>query len=107
MARPPADHEGRLPGRGGLLAHHSAVHSQQLLRVGCHQAFHGVGGATFLGSAVVAAVRPWGGNVGVVWAFVVLYAAAFVMTYFLKVEQPRLKGGTITDGGTEEEQPAS
>ena len=65
------------------------------------------GGATFLGSAVVAAVRPWGGNVGVVWAFVVLYAAAFVMTYFLKVEQPRLKGGTITDGGTEEEQPAS
>lgn len=46
------------------------------------------GGATFLGSAVVAVVRPWGGNVGVVWAFVVLYALAFVMTLFLKVEQP-------------------
>src|SRR5699024_6208891 len=65
------------------------------------------GGATFLGSAVVAVVRSWVGNVGVVWAFVVLYAAAFVMTCSLKVEQPRLKGGTITDGGTEEEHPAS
>ncbi|MFC7374886.1 RbtT/DalT/CsbX family MFS transporter [Brachybacterium sp. GCM10030267] len=50
------------------------------------------GGATFLGSAVVAVVRPWGGNVGVVWAFVLLYACAFVMTYFLKVHQPSLHG---------------
>ena len=48
------------------------------------------GGATFLGSAVVAVVRPWGGNVGVVWAFVILYALAFLMTFALKVEQPRL-----------------
>ena len=48
------------------------------------------GGATFLGSFVVAVVRPWGGNVGVVWAFVVLYALAFLMTFALKVEQPRL-----------------
>ncbi|MGO1285511.1 MAG: RbtT/DalT/CsbX family MFS transporter [Brachybacterium sp.] len=48
------------------------------------------GGATFLGSAVVAVVRPWGGNVGVVWAFVALYALAFLMTFALKVEQPRL-----------------
>ena len=48
------------------------------------------GGATFLGSAVVAVVRPWGGNVGVVWAFVVLYALAFLMTFALKVDQPRV-----------------
>lgn len=47
------------------------------------------GGATFLGSAVVAVVRPWGGDVGVVWAFVLLYALAFLMTFALKVEQPR------------------
>ncbi|MDN5822622.1 MAG: RbtT/DalT/CsbX family MFS transporter [Brachybacterium sp.] len=50
------------------------------------------GGATFLGSAVVAIVRPWGGDVGVVWAFVLLYACAFTMTFFLKVHQPRLHG---------------
>lgn len=50
------------------------------------------GGATFLGSAVVALVRPWGGDVGVVWAFVALYGCAFVMTFFLKVHQPRLHG---------------
>ncbi|GAB3559578.1 MFS transporter [Spelaeicoccus albus] len=43
------------------------------------------GGAAFLGSAVVAIVRPWGGGVGTVWAFVVLYGAAFVMSYFLAV----------------------
>lgn len=48
------------------------------------------GGATFLGSAVVAVVRPWGGDVGVVWAFVVLYGLAFLMTFALKVDQPRL-----------------
>ena len=48
------------------------------------------GGATFLGSAVVAIVRPWGGDVGVVWAFVVLYLCAFLMTFALKVDQPRL-----------------
>ena len=50
------------------------------------------GGATFLGSAVVAIVRPFGGNAGVVWAFVLLYACAFVMTFFFKVHQPRLHG---------------
>jgi MFS family permease len=43
------------------------------------------GGAAFLGSAVVAIVRPWGGGVGTVWAFVLLYAAAFVMISFIKV----------------------
>lgn len=48
------------------------------------------GGATFLGSAVVAVVRPWGGDVGVVWAFVALYALAFLMTFALKVDQPRV-----------------
>ena len=48
------------------------------------------GGATFLGSAVVAIVRPWGGDVGVVWAFVVLYGLAFLMTFALKVDQPRV-----------------
>lgn len=48
------------------------------------------GGATFLGSFVVAVVRPWGGNIGVVWAFVALYGLAFLMTFTLKVDQPRL-----------------
>jgi MFS family permease len=55
------------------------------------------GGATFLGSAVVAIVRPWGGNVGVVWAFILLYACAFTMTFFLKVHQPRLHGPVVDD----------
>lgn len=45
------------------------------------------GGAAFLGAAVVAVVLPWGGGAGVVWAFVVLYAAAFVMVSFLKVPE--------------------
>lgn len=44
------------------------------------------GGAQFLGYGVVALVLALGlGNVGVVWAFVLLYAAAFVMVWFLKV----------------------
>ena len=50
-------------------------------------------------AAVVAVVRPFGGNVGVVWAFVVLYVLAFVMTYFLGVEQPGVtdkNGKTLT-----------
>ncbi|WP_434317058.1 hypothetical protein [Leifsonia sp. P73] len=45
------------------------------------------GGATFLGSGVVALVFPLAGAVGVVWAFVALYACAFVMIGFLKVNQ--------------------
>lgn len=45
------------------------------------------GGAAFLGAAVVAIVQPWGGNTGVVWTFVALYGAAFVMSYYLDVEQ--------------------
>ena len=46
------------------------------------------GGAAFLGSGVVALMLALGtGNVGVVWAFVVLYAAAFVMVSFLNVPQ--------------------
>ncbi|WP_198671393.1 RbtT/DalT/CsbX family MFS transporter [Desertihabitans aurantiacus] len=46
------------------------------------------GGAAFLGSGVVSLVLTLGlGNVGVVWAFVLLYAAAFVMVGFLKVPQ--------------------
>ncbi|MBD7995673.1 MFS transporter [Arthrobacter sp. Sa2CUA1] len=44
------------------------------------------GGAAFLGSAVVAVVLPWGGNAGVVWAFVVLYALAFYLTRYLTLE---------------------
>lgn len=43
------------------------------------------GGAAFLGSAVVAVVQPWAGNVGTVWAFVVLYACAFLMLTFVSV----------------------
>ncbi|WP_125613617.1 RbtT/DalT/CsbX family MFS transporter [Specibacter cremeus] len=43
------------------------------------------GGAAFLGAAVVAVVLPWGGNTGVVWAFVLLYGVAFALTSFLKV----------------------
>ncbi|WP_085913597.1 MULTISPECIES: RbtT/DalT/CsbX family MFS transporter [Pseudonocardia] len=46
------------------------------------------GGAAFLGAAVVAIMLALGtGNVGVVWAFVALYAAAFVMMYWLDVPQ--------------------
>ncbi|MBB3231243.1 RbtT/DalT/CsbX family MFS transporter [Halomonas stenophila] len=45
------------------------------------------GGAAFLGAAVVALVQPWGGNAGVVWAFVALYGAAFVMLSWLRVSQ--------------------
>ncbi|SLN03177.1 alpha-ketoglutarate permease [Corynebacterium xerosis] len=55
------------------------------------------GGATFLGSAVVAIVRPLAGNVGVVWAFILLYACAFTMTFFFKVHQPRLHGPAIVE----------
>lgn len=47
------------------------------------------GGAAFLGSLVVAVVRPWGGDAGVVWAFVVLYGVAFALTHVLKVPQVR------------------
>ena len=45
------------------------------------------GGAAFSGAAIVALVQPWGGNVGVVWAFVVLYAIGFVLVSFLKVPE--------------------
>ncbi|MDO4255397.1 MAG: RbtT/DalT/CsbX family MFS transporter [Kocuria sp.] len=45
------------------------------------------GGAAFLGAAVVALVRPWGGDVTVVWAFVALYGVAFFLMRFLDVEQ--------------------
>ncbi|GAA0967596.1 RbtT/DalT/CsbX family MFS transporter [Frigoribacterium faeni] len=46
------------------------------------------GGAAFLGSGVVALVFGLGGSgVGVVWAFVGLYAVAFVMIHFLNVPQ--------------------
>ncbi|ALE75258.1 arabinose ABC transporter permease [Pseudonocardia sp. EC080610-09] len=46
------------------------------------------GGAAFLGSGVVALMLALGtGNVGVVWAFVALYVAAFVMVSFLDVPQ--------------------
>lgn len=65
------------------------------------------GGATFLGSAVVALVRPWGGDVGVVWAFVALYGCAFVMTFFLKVHQPRLHGPVPAADAADEAAPAT
>ena len=45
------------------------------------------GGAAFLGAAVVAVVQPWGGNVAVVWAFVALYGAAFIMINYLRVPE--------------------
>lgn len=47
------------------------------------------GGAAFLGAAVVALVRPWGGDAGTVWAFVVLYGVAFVLCHWLRVDQPK------------------
>ncbi len=50
------------------------------------------GGAAFLGAAVVAIVLPWGGNAGVVWAFVALYAVAFALTNFLKVPDDSSRG---------------
>jgi len=45
------------------------------------------GGAAFSGAAVVAIVRPWGGNVGVVWAFVALYVVGFILVSFLHVAE--------------------
>lgn len=42
------------------------------------------GGAVFAGNVVVAAVLPWGGPSGVVWAFVALYLLAFVGLSVLK-----------------------
>lgn len=46
------------------------------------------GGSAFLGSAVVTVVYWLGlGNTAVVWAFVLLYAAAFVMVHFLRVPE--------------------
>lgn len=57
------------------------------------------GGAAFLGSGVVALMLALGtGNVGVVWAFVALYAAAFVMVSFLNVPQddPQLRETAAT-----------
>ena len=50
------------------------------------------GGAAFAGAAVVALVKPLGGNVGVVWAFVALYVLAFILVSFLKVPED-VKGG--------------
>ena len=45
------------------------------------------GGAAFSGAAIVALVKPWGGNVGVVWAFVGLYVIGFILVSFLKVAE--------------------
>ncbi|NAZ85326.1 MFS transporter [Kineococcus sp. T90] len=55
------------------------------------------GGASFLGSGVVALVYgAGGGDVAVVWAFVALYAVAFVLVSFLKVPQlHRAHGRTV------------
>ncbi|NIZ93726.1 MFS transporter [Kineococcus rubinsiae] len=51
------------------------------------------GGASFLGSGVVALVYGvGGGNEAVVWSFVGLYAVAFVLVGFLKVPQVRTGG---------------
>ncbi|WP_432565208.1 MFS transporter [Kineococcus sp. SYSU DK003] len=56
------------------------------------------GGATFLGSAVVWAVLQAGGsNVAVVWAFVALYAVAFVLVSFLKVPQLHKAHGRVEE----------
>lgn len=44
------------------------------------------GGAIFLGTAVVAVVKPFAGNAGVVWAFVALYGLSFVLTFFIHVD---------------------
>ncbi|MFR9729296.1 RbtT/DalT/CsbX family MFS transporter [Saccharopolyspora sp. MS10] len=54
------------------------------------------GGAAFLGAAVPAIVLSIGlGNVGVVWAFVLLYAAAFVMVSYLKVPEDEKRGAAV------------
>lgn len=51
------------------------------------------GGAAFLGAGVVAVGLGLGlGNTGVVWLFVVLYAAAFVMVRFLRVPEDSRRG---------------
>lgn len=53
------------------------------------------GGSAFLGSAVVTVVLALGlGNVAVVWAFILLYVAAFVMVGFLRVPEDE-KGARV------------
>jgi MFS family permease len=46
------------------------------------------GGAVFAGNLVVAAVLPWAGATGVVWAFVGLYAVAFVGLTVIRFPDP-------------------
>src|SRR5699024_2723844 len=71
---------------GAIMPAHAPTHTRAAMAMYATAA----GGATFLRSAVVAVVRPWGGNVGVVWAFVVLYGLAFLMAFAPKVDQPRV-----------------
>lgn len=81
------DDESRVGGReNGPTARESTPHAQNdLLRAKRPLYATAAGGATFLGNAVVSVVLPWGGAGGVVWTFVALYVAAFVVLSFLKV----------------------
>lgn len=49
------------------------------------------GGAALAGPLIVALVKPFAGNGGVVWAFVVLYAIAFLVSGKLDIPQPKYK----------------
>jgi polyol permease family len=44
--------------------------------------------SNFVGPALATAIMPIAGVEGVVWAFTALYIIGFVITYFMKVEQP-------------------
>ena len=51
------------------------------------------GGAIFLGTAVVAVVKPFLGNAGVVWTFVALYGLSFLLTFFIHIDDKRWRAG--------------
>ncbi|MGM7721460.1 MFS transporter [Metabacillus sp. Hm71] len=44
--------------------------------------------SNFVGPALATAIMPLAGVEGVVWAFAALYIAGFIITFFMKVEQP-------------------
>jgi len=49
------------------------------------------GGAAFLGPLVVAVIKPFAGNPGVVWTFVILYVIAFLVSKKVAVDQPKYR----------------
>ncbi|KKI89275.1 MFS transporter [Bacillus sp. SA1-12] len=54
--------------------------------------------SNFVGPALATAIMPLAGVEGVVWAFTVLYIVGFIITFFMKVNQP-------ANGSNEDSQP--